>query len=921
MMLYIRRNKGIMDNLEKKGKLIYPKFFAGFSKDEENVEYSSSGGIFLELCKYAIMNNYVVYGAVQKSVLEVEHVRATTLEEAKRFRRSKYLKSRLQGCFIQVKEDLESGKCVLFSGVPCQIAALYRYLNNSYENLYTVEVVCHGIPYTSVFRKYVQERSKKYESQMTDICFRDKSQGWKNNSIREYYENGQEYVVSSAEHPVHSLYIRGINMEDRCGKCPYAKLPRVADLTLADFWQYQGELLEKNNDSGISLVVVNNNKGTMLWEHISDSVYYEQVNKESAVSSCYHLTHSPRLSKTKKAFFKTCEDASFSFAVELCTTFGDVILADELLQTTKKDVDYVFDILERDTQEIIYVTDEQDVLNGIVTFGAFVSAYMKGQEWVNYQFGKVVFSENCIEDIKEVFSRSEKILRVPVVDENGRLLFEVRRTVGGNGREDVRKGLITFIKLREKNIRCMFFKRPDYLSDFSYTDEQKEQIQNKWSFPVLCEDIEKSKHILKRIIGEKFSAEYVKELCKISPIIPKGERYVHVDSIQKKVNVIGGMRKTCYQPEKYVMSVHMYGRCGVFGYAVEDGETMPSYLQKELNEKNVRVLNHGIWGADNTKILTNLYCDFKENQIRTEDIVLFYMDYLPYMAELETIGVEIYDTTDIYHEFLTSGGTFYDRPGHMTAEGYQVIAKYIFQQLGDLSTKKIEKTRDVASKRIDINATKYENQDEIRDYLKKIKSMFSDVDFRNKKIGAIVMNCNPFTNGHKYLIETARKQVDVLMIFVLEEDKSYFSYEDRMAMVKLGTAEMDNVYVCPSGKFMISTLTFPEYFLKDQQQEVMINPAKDVEIFGTFIAPEFHITKRFVGTEPLDNVTNQYNQTLKEILPAYGIELIEIPRLKTDDIFISATQVRKYIQTKQYFKLEKLVPQTTMTYIRDMIER
>ena len=122
---------------------------------------------------------------------------------------------------------------------------------------------------------------------------------------------------------------------------------------------------------------------------------------------------------------------------------------------------------------------------------------------------------------------------------------------------------------------------------------------------------------------------------------------------------------------------------------------------------------------------------------------------------------------------------------------------------------------------VNVSIIDKEAYEEIADYIASIKQELPPVDFARKKVGAIVMNCNPFTNGHKYLIETARNKVDVLLIFVLEEDKSYFSYKDRMTMVKLGTADMGNVYVVPSGKFMISALTFPEYFVIIKLEDFM----------------------------------------------------------------------------------------------------
>lgn len=890
-------------------------FYAGFSKDIENLESSSSGGIFYELCKSVIEEKGVIYGAAQMSIAEVKHMRADSLEEVQKFRRSKYLKSKMGGCFIQVKEDLEHGKIVLFSGVPCQIAALYRYLDQEYENLYTVEVVCHGMPLSSVFQKYVEEKSIGAHGKLMDICFRDKSQGWKNNSIREFYEDGYEHVVSSSEHPVHSLYIKGINMEEKCASCEYAQLPRVADITLADFWKYDGELVKENDDKGFSLIAVNNDRGAVLLQKIQKNIYLEEVTMEVALDSCRHMSHAPLLGQSHRAFMRLMEMRGVPFVLDICGRFGDVVLADELCSVKEENAEYVSKILQEDTQEVIYVVDEAEELKGIVTFGAFVQAYLKKENWVNHNFGKVVFSDNCIEEIEAVFARSAKILRVPVVDGEGRLLFEVRRTYGGNGRNDIRKGMLPFIDIDRKNLSCYFIQRPDFIQDYAFNEVQRCHIENKYSFPKLREDISGNEEIFKEILGDKYSIEYVEELCKISPIIAKGKRYVHADTTSKYVNVVGGLRTTAGQPDEYVRTIHVYGRCGVFGYAVEDADTMPSKLQRLLKDDKVRVVNHGTWGADDVKILTNLYHDIEEQVIKADDIVLIYMRYLPYMDVLKQLHVKCYDTTKEYYEHLDKGGMFYDIPGHMTAEGYAFIAECIYKQL----EKEIKEYRTDKLLYKDFEAQKIQDTfiqlDEMRTYLEEVKKELPAIDFVNQKVGAIVMNCNPFTKGHEYLIETARKEVDTLLIFVLEEDKSYFSFKDRIAMVKLGTENMENVYVLPSGKFMISALTFPEYFLKEQQQEVVINPAKDVELFGKFIAPEFNISVRFVGTEPVDNVTNQYNQALKKIMPEYGIELIEIKRLKNDAGYVSATQVRKNLEENNRDEIEKLVPQTTYEYL------
>lgn len=182
-------------------------------------------------------------------------------------------------------------------------------------------------------------------------------------------------------------------------------------------------------------------------------------------------------------------------------------------------------------------------------------------------------------------------------------------------------------------------------------------------------------------------------------------------------------------------------------------------------------------------------------------------------------------------------------------------------------------------------------------------------------IGAAVMNCNPFTKGHRYLIETAAKECDQVNVFVLSEDKSYFSAKDRLEMVRRGTQDLKNVTVLPTGPYLISSATFPTYFLKEREKATQIQCLLDIEIFARYYAPKFHITRRYVGTEPLSPMTDQYNQALREFLPGKGIELREVPRLETDGAPVSATTVRSCLHNAA--ALRTLVPETTLTYLTE----
>jgi [citrate (pro-3S)-lyase] ligase len=189
------------------------------------------------------------------------------------------------------------------------------------------------------------------------------------------------------------------------------------------------------------------------------------------------------------------------------------------------------------------------------------------------------------------------------------------------------------------------------------------------------------------------------------------------------------------------------------------------------------------------------------------------------------------------------------------------------------------------------------------------------ISYNEGNVGVIVANCNPFTNGHLYLCESAARQCDVLHVFILSEDKSEFPAEVRRSLAKKGTAHIPNVVVQPTGPYVISAATFPDYFLKKLSRPADANIALDLTIFGTRLAPPLHITKRFVGTEPFSDITARYNQLMKEILPRYGISVTEIPRVEIAGAAVSASRVRSLLRENRLAEIEPLVPTTTFEYL------
>lgn len=195
---------------------------------------------------------------------------------------------------------------------------------------------------------------------------------------------------------------------------------------------------------------------------------------------------------------------------------------------------------------------------------------------------------------------------------------------------------------------------------------------------------------------------------------------------------------------------------------------------------------------------------------------------------------------------------------------------------------------------------------------------------QGKKIGSIVMNANPFTFGHRYLIEQALKQCDHLHLFVVEENASVFSYQERFGLVKQGIQDLERITLHNSSPYIISRATFPDYFIKEQG---IVNSAYleiDLRLFRQHIAPALNITHRFVGTEPLCAVTAEYNKNMhywlqQAEMAAPKIEVVELERKHINATPISASLVRQLWKKQEWEQLIPLVPESTLALLKNKI--
>lgn len=425
-------------------------------------------------------------------------------------------------------------------------------------------------------------------------------------------------------------------------------------------------------------------------------------------------------------------------------------------------------------------------------------------------------------------------------------------------------------------------------------------------------------------LHESFSqSDWVEKVERgMSTLLPYKGYVKHRDLVSELENVTDGIRRTVDVPLDAPRRLLVFGDSVTYGRGVPDSETVVSRLQAVLNRKGVsiQVENRSVSASGVAEIGAAL----ADGDIRDGDIIVVSAregNVERYMGRLAAKnGVPFYRARPDFEYVPGRPELFFDMH-HLSPTGADLLASGIFDRLfakpqASIPAEATFKHLFASSFAVPTLTEYYDpiiNSEEFRRYIQSLADERKPV---NGKVGGIVVNCNPFTFGHQFLIETAAAQCDMLYVFVVEEDRSVFPFSDRLELVRAGTAHLPNVEVLPSGEFMISARTFPEYFQKGSLQETTIDPSEDVMIFGKYVAPALGITKRLVGEEPLDRVTLQYNQAMARILPGYGIEFEIIPRKEEGEMVISASRVRRLLEVGDLDAISKLVPETTLSYLK-----
>ncbi len=275
--------------LKKENSKLNPiHIYAAKNKNEDVRRKSSSGGMFSLIANYVESKNGVIYGAAFDDNYNVLHMRAENTEKWKKFCVSKYVQSDLNDTFCDINKDLKSGRKVLFSGTPCQVDGLKRYLEKTKtdtDNLLTCDIVCHGTPSPKVWGDYLEYLHNRYDKKIGFVSFRDKEkQGWHNSKLT-IKDNKWNTILSEvhAENFYSQLLFRHYILRPSCHHCKFANFHRPGDFTLGDFWGIEKNFPKFDDDKGISLVMVNTKKGTDIWNIIHNDAECFEVTQEQAV--------------------------------------------------------------------------------------------------------------------------------------------------------------------------------------------------------------------------------------------------------------------------------------------------------------------------------------------------------------------------------------------------------------------------------------------------------------------------------------------------------------------------------------------------------------------------------------------------------------------------------------------------------------
>lgn len=315
--------------------------YAAWSNNVKERKFSTSGGIASEISRAIVNDGGIVFGAAFDSDMNVCHVAADSEEALRRFRGSKYVQSYIGKSYREIKQALLDGKKVLFTGTPCQAAGLRNYLGKEYENLFIIDLICHGTPPMSYLRDYLKETGGG--SKVSDISFREG-----NDYCLTITGEGKKLYKKTANCDYYLLaFLRGITQRENCFHCDYAQGKRCSDITIGDFWKLNRKTMSSRYNGRVSVVLINTEKGNQLWESCKDRFTFEKREFEEAKRGNGPLKGPSSKPKDRDAFLDAVKSSGFSYAIK------NSQLKDDIKRNERKNSFWIYRALRKMKKRLV----------------------------------------------------------------------------------------------------------------------------------------------------------------------------------------------------------------------------------------------------------------------------------------------------------------------------------------------------------------------------------------------------------------------------------------------------------------------------------------------------------------------------------------------------------------------------------------
>lgn len=568
---------------------------------------------------------------------------------------------------------------------------------------------------------------------------------------------------------------------------------------------------------------------------------------------------------------------------------------------------------ERNVNQLAVITDEDDLyvkqrISNI--HGIDINFYSSYQEYV--EDIRTGIKVDAILDIKYPDEYRNYYIDNLSIAEKVYIIFDIMSDIL------VRK-FCEYAQMNDLNIMAVYAVGKDDIAYFG-RDDQGVMSKNKTINDVLADE----EYLKKFYLENKECFEYAtdKKNGRLGGRVVRFNGIYNsiMDVSSKYINVKNGVRNTIGNPDVYSKSIHFFGPCIVQGICVTDSFTIESYLQRLLNEHcsdGIRVLNYGSathtpYGSFCNDFLHAMSMEFNKGDM----IVIMDAFTEEALQVLKDNNVPILMDNSL---FDGTSNFFLNNTYHCNHMANEIYAEFIFQYLTenkflipDVCTGAQEKVVDFfTNNNIDLSFRddSFIYNREVIEYSKELKEN-AFVTTKGDKIGGICTQANPFTLGHRSLVEYASREMDYVYLFVAQDSLSDIQFLERLDIVKDSVRDLENVKVFSTGTYLSSYRMFPDYFtVSNKKNEFNItNVWAETRIWAEVYCKALGINYRILGEEPFDQYTNQLINHLKETLPLYGIETVIIPRaLSSDKEVISASVVRRKMVEKNYDKLDAFI--------------